>query len=384
MSNILVVNSGSSSIKFKLYKNLEEVAVGSFKRYDQDSCVLDFDGEKKDITAEEYDSAISKIAEILDKQIDSIGFRVVHGAEVFRDITEIKDDFLDKVESLKDLAPLHNPPAIHNIRESMKAFGDNVRKFAVFDTQFYVDIPEKSYLYGLPYELYTDHKIRKYGFHGISHEYLNEEVRRVFGAENVRKIITCHLGGGSSVTASYDGRALDTSMGFTPLDGLVMATRCGDLDPGIVKYLLDKGFDINDLYNTLNQKSGILGLSGESADMIKILDMYKKGKENGMRAFDKYIYSIQKFIGSYISVLGGVDCLVISGGIGSGSDIIRKHIVEKFDYYGMSINEEINNGRIDVDEFLDISGEDSKCKIVTLPTNEESIIAKKVSSQLDS
>jgi acetate kinase len=388
---ILVINPGSTSTKFAIFEgdNLELTHSGQF------DCIHDhttgeirytrkIDEEKAEISKDEFDNPVWKIKLTFPQiDFDKIGFRVVHGGEYFTNPAILNNESIQKIETLCELAPLHNPHSVAKIKEALEAYPDVV-KYAVFDTQFHATIPEKAYLYALPYEFYRNFKIRKYGFHGISHEYLYSQLKNtptisplIKWSERGLKVITCHLGGGASICAIKDGKSIDTSMGFTPSEGLVMATRTGDIDSGIRDYLQNKlEMDDEDMRNIYNYKSGLLGLSEETSNMLELIELYQKGNEGAVRALNVYIYKIQKYIGSYVATLGGLDVLIFSGGVGSGSDFIREKVCTGLEIFGIEIDKNKNNGQIDVPDYLEIGK--GQVKILAIKTNEELAIAQKI------
>lgn len=377
--NILVINPGSTTLKYKFFYNEDCVLDGIFQKYSEDNCK--WKDYKKNteisISSDDYENSFSIIKQILSQyELDAIGFRVVHGADLFIQPTLLNQEIIDEIEELNILAPLHNPPAIEKIRQSIEVFPD-IDKYAVFDTEFHATLPEKAYLYALPYEFYEKYGIRKYGFHGISHEYLTNEVLSILHNPKESNIITCHLGGGASISAIKDGKCIDTSMGFTPLEGLVMATRAGDVDDGVQNYIEEVlGYSEEEVNYIFNKKSGVLGVSGVSENMVKLIEMYKNGDDRAIRAIDLYIYRIQKYIGSYYSILGNLDALVFSGGVGSGSDFIRKKVCEGLSHFGIVVDDSINDGKINVEDVIEIGKGD--VRIFAIPTNEELMIARKI------
>lgn len=383
MKTILVINAGSTSVKYKFFSNEDVLLDGMFEkigedRYEHKDYLTDIRGEIKE---SEYLEALNIIKELLasnfqllPSDINAIGFRVVHGGENFVTPTLLTSEVLDEIEELSELAPLHNPPALEKIREANEVFLD-VPKYAVFDTEFHSTLPEKAYLYAIPYKFYRENKIRRYGFHGISHEYLSKEISSKFEIDN-SKLITCHLGGGASITAIKDGKSIDTSMGFTPLEGLVMATRAGDVDDGVQDFMETKlGYSEAEIYKIFNNESGLLGLSEETSDMRWLRDNYHTDVR-AKRAIDVYTYRIQKYIGSYIAALGGLDVLVFSAGVGAGSDVIRNMICDRLKNFGIEIDPNLNDGKVDVSENLEIGK--GKVKIFVIPTNEELMIVRKI------
>jgi acetate kinase len=307
-------------------------------------------------------------------EIDAVGHRVVHGGEDFMDSVLITDNVMRATIENIELAPLHNPPNIKGI-EAVKKLMPNTPQCAVFDTAFHSKMPPQAYLYGIPYELYKKYKIRRYGFHGTSHRFVSERAARLIGKPiEELKIITCHLGNGASVAAINKGISVDTSMGFTPLEGLLMGTRCGDMDPSIILHVMAKeGLTISEANTLLNKHSGILGLSGESSDMREIEEAVAAGNKRAIQAFDVYNYRIKKYIGAYIAALGGLDALVFTGGVGENSELTRKNVCSNMDFLGIILNEEVNKARPKGEVLL--STPESRVKVFKIPTNEELVIA---------
>lgn len=371
--NTLVINAGSVTIKYKVFDGSDEVLLtGKIDNLDgKYVSELSKAGSEYSwqITPLEFKHAASLIvAETKAYQIEQIAFRIVHGGEMFSKPTLLTDETIGKLEKLSSLAPLHNPVVISHIKD-FKALLPSVPLYGVFDTAYYSNLEPKAFMYGLPYEYYTHYQVRKYGFHGISHKYLVSELQKL--ESKAEKVITCHLGGGASITASLNGKSIDTSMGFTPLEGLIMATRAGDVDDGAIKFIQEKtAFSDQEMEDIENLKSGLLGISGYTADMRVLLSDAKAGNERAKLAIDMYVYRIQKYIGSFASSLNGVDALVISGGVGAGSDVIREAIVANLGYLNLSVATEVNNGKINVASNLKISSPGSK-PIWVIPTNEE-------------
>ena len=380
--NTLVINAGSTTLKFKLFDHEYNTLLGGLLENDQGEFVfkLDKDGErhKWEIGAEGFIKAPELVLkEIGNHAIDRIGFRIVHGGEKYTKPVQINDTVLEDLEKLNDLAPLHNPPALKRISE-FKALLPDTEIFGVFDTAFHTTMPDKAYIYAIPYEFYEKYGVRRFGFHGTSHKYVSEIFHEL--EPNARKVISCHLGGGASITAIRNGKSIDTSMGFTPLEGLIMATRPGDIDDGAIHYLMDKmHMSVKDMQKIENTYSGLLGISGETSDMRTLLELEEKGHKRATLAINMYIYRIQKYIGSYAAALGGIDGLIFTAGIGQGSDVIRARIVESLEYLGLKVNSDINNDKINVSENLKISTDDSHA-IWVIPTNEELQIAEEIRS----
>ncbi|MDP1853530.1 MAG: acetate kinase [Candidatus Omnitrophota bacterium] len=315
--NILVINSGSSSIKYKFFKMPEENLISKG--------VIEHIGEKGSSIKDHY-RGLKIILEGIN-HVDAVGHRVVHGGEKFRDPVLIDKSVIRKIRECSTLAPLHNPANLAGIL-SCKKLLPGIKQAAVFDTAFYQTIPDYAYIYGLPYDYYRKFGIRKYGFHGTSHEYVANEAAGILGKPlKALKVITCHLGNGCSVTAIDKGRPIDTSMGFTPLEGLVMGTRCGDIDPSLVTYLMrKKRFNISQIDGILNKESGLKGISGFSNDMRQLNKKLKEGNARARLAIDIFVYRVKKYIGAYTLVMDGCDALVFTGGIGENQKEVRKKI----------------------------------------------------------
>ncbi|HEC64819.1 MAG TPA: acetate/propionate family kinase [bacterium] len=383
---LLIINAGSQTTKFALFDaKLNFISNGKTfrkdKKYHFKLRIRNEEGREgtseKEITKKQFLNPTKLIRNNIEGKVDKIGFRIVHGGEEFREPTELTKEVVQKLEALNDLAPLHNPPALNRAKQFRKEF-INTPLFGIFDTAFHQTIPEKAFLYGLPYDFYKQHAVRRYGFHGTSVRYVLDELNHIDSGHS--KVIVCHLGGGSSITAIKDNKSVDTSMGFTPLEGLIMSTRSGDVDNAVIYYLVEKqGFSLEELQKIENKKSGVRGISGETADMRKLLELEKNDNKRAKLAIDMYVYRIQKMIGSYIAALNGIDALVFTAGIGEGSDIIRKRICEKLKYAGIEIDDGINGGRIDVSDNLKISTEKSKATWV-IPTNEELQIAREINT----
>jgi acetate kinase len=308
------------------------------------------------------------------EEIDAVGHRVVHGGEKFAGSVKITDEVVNAMKECTDLAPLHNPPNIIGI-EACKELLPNVPMVGTFDTAYHQTMPEVSYIYPLPYELYKELGIRRYGFHGTSHRYVAERAAALTGKDiKDLKIITCHLGNGASVTAIKGGKSVDTSMGLTPLEGLVMGTRCGDIDPAITTFLMNKkNMSAADLDSLMNKKSGVLGISGVSSDFRDIEEEAEKGNKRAQLALDKFDYTVKKYIGSYAAAMGGVDVVVFTAGLGENSKDNRKQICSGLEFLGITIDDEKNNTR--GKEAL-ISKDNGSVKVFVIPTNEELMIAR--------
>ncbi len=389
--NILVINSGSSSVKYKLFdaKDEKELARGVVERIGlkrSELIHITSDGKEIKISKEirDHESAIRLALSFLtDKEhgvirdiseIGAVGHRVVHGGEQFSDSTIVTDEVIKVIRSYFKLAPLHNPPNLLGIKVAQKLL-PRIKHIAVFDTAFHQTIPPSAYLYGIPYAFYEKDKIRRYGFHGTSHKYVTLRTAEILKASPAElKLITAHLGNGCSITAVKHGKSINTSMGFTPLEGLLMGTRSGDIDPAIVLYLLEEkrlsGKVIDDL---LNKKSGLLGVSGVSSDMRDIYEALTKGNEKAKLAFDIFVERIQKYIGSYIVAMDGADAIVFTAGIGENHAPTRSAVCEKLSFLGVAVDPKKNNSA--VKEKI-ITTDDSKIAVLVVPTNEELMITR--------
>lgn len=389
--NILVINCGSSSLKYQLIdmKTEEALATGLVERIGIEGSILTqkANGEKyivEEAMKDHQDAIKLVLAALVDKdhgviksmdEIEAVGHRVVHGGEKYAASVVIDEDVMKQLEECAKLAPLHNPPNIIGIN-ACKALMPNTPMVGVFDTAFHQTMPEKAYLYALPYELYKDHHIRKYGFHGTSHKYVSMKAAEAMGKDiKELKIINCHLGNGASVSAVKNGESVDTSMGFTPLQGLVMGTRTGDMDPAVVTYLIKElGYSASEVDDILNKKSGVLGVSGVSSDFRDVEDAAWNKKEHRSNiALDMFVYRVKQYIGSYAAIMGGVDAIVFTAGVGENSVEMRESILEGFDFLGVDFDKDKNKVR---GKLAEITKEGSKVKAFVIPTNEELMIAK--------
>jgi acetate kinase len=386
MQKILVLNSGSSSLKYQLFEvngdSYKVVAKGLAERIGIDGSKVSIkyaDGTKKEVETPlpTHNEALNEVFKLLLsgaikdlQEISAVGHRVVHGGEIFKHSVLIDDAVVQKIDELSALAPLHNPAAVLGIKAVQKAL-PKVAQTAVFDTAFHQTMPEEAFLYGLPMEQYTKHQIRRYGMHGTSHRYIAQEAAKLVGANS--KIVVCHLGNGASLSAIKNGQCIDTSMGFTPLAGIIMGTRTGDIDPYIPLHIMkEQGLSVDEVNTLLNKKSGMLGLTGFS-DMRDVEAAYNKGEKNAIIGMKAYVYNIVKFIGAYIAALGGIDAIFFTAGIGENSPIIRKLVLERLSYLGIKVDDEANARRGNIEE---ISTKDSKVKAFVVPTDEELMIAK--------
>ena len=307
-------------------------------------------------------------------EINAVGHRVVHGGEKFNKSVLITDQVIEKIVECIDIAPLHNPPNLKGIR-AVSELMPNAPQIAVFDTAFHQTMPDYAYMYGIPYQLYKKYGIRRYGFHGTSHRYVSKRVCDFLGiSQEGQRIITCHIGNGGSVAAIKDGKSMDTSMGFTPVEGLLMGTRAGDIDAGVVSYIMDKEMiGTSSISTLLNKHSGVLGVSGISSDMRELEAAYEAGNERAILAEEMCFYRIKKYIGAYAAALGGVDIIVFTGGVGENQASCRSGACRGLEFMGISLNEELNN-KVRGEEVI-ISKPDSKVKVLIIPTDEEFMIA---------
>lgn len=388
---ILVVNCGSSSVKYQfidmngekvLCKGLaERIGIEGGRlvhRVNNDKHVIernmkDHEEALKLVLDVLVDPEIGVIKDL--SEIDAVGHRVVHGAERFASSVLIDEEVMKALEENVHLAPLHNPPNILGIKAIQKLL-PKVPNVGVFDTAFHQSMPKKAYLYALPYELYETHRIRRYGFHGTSHRYVSRRAAEILGRDYYDfKVITCHLGNGASIAAVRHGKSVDTSMGFTPLEGLVMGTRCGDIDPAIVIYLQQNlGMSVEKVYDLLNKKSGMLGLTNNlSSDMRDIEDAAHTGNEIAQLALDIYVYRIAKYIGAYAAAMNGVDAIVFTAGVGENSPYVREKVCEYLGFLGVKIDRQLNDVK-GLERI--ISTPDSKVAVLVVPTNEELVIAR--------
>jgi acetate kinase len=386
---VLVINTGSSSIKYQLYEMPESKALakGVVERIAEEASKLThyYAGktcavETKVQTHEEgmeliLNTLVSKDVGVIQgiSAIGAVGHRVVHGGEEFTGSVAIDDDVIASIEKFTGLAPLHNPHNLTGIKASQAKL-PKIKQVACFDTAFHTTIPEVAYMYGLPYGLYEECRIRRYGFHGTSHRYVARRAAVLMGRDKYDiNAITCHLGNGCSITAVRRGKSVDTSMGFTPLEGVVMGTRSGDFDPAILFYLTDKGYDVKSLNTLCNNKSGLLGISGISNDMRNLEELARKGNARAKLAIDIFCYRIKKYIGAYIAVLDTTDAVVFTGGIGENSVSVREQICADLAQTGIELDSAANEAALAKE--ADISTAESKVRIFVIPTDEEAAIA---------
>ncbi|SDK33458.1 acetate/propionate family kinase [Halanaerobium congolense] len=388
---ILVINSGSSSLKYQLFNMETEIvlAKGLIQRIGITDSYLEYENGSGDEIVIEKDIPNHKVGiELLIEtllsedhgvlkdmdEVEAIGHRIVHGGEAFAHSTIIDEETIEKVESVSDLAPLHNPPNIMGVKVCKELMPDKPQ-VGVFDTAFHQSMPEKAYIYALPYEYYEEYGVRRYGFHGTSHGYVAKRAAEMMDQDlSELKIITCHLGNGASVAAVKNGKSVDTSMGLTPLEGLVMGTRCGDIDPAIIPFIMAKeNISASEMDDILNKKSGLLGVSGVSSDSRDVEDAAAAGNHQAEIAIKLFNYRVKKYIGAYSAAMGGVDAIVFTAGIGENSIDTRAEILEGLEYLGIELDQEANDCR---GKEVFISTADSKVKAMVVPTNEELVIAK--------
>ncbi|MCA1032353.1 acetate kinase [Bacillus timonensis] len=390
MSTIIAINAGSSSLKFQLFEMPSEKVItkGLVERIGLDNSIFNIsvnDQKQKEILdIPDHSVAVKILLEKLTSlgiiqsldEIDGIGHRVVHGGETFSDSVLITDEVLNQIESLSELAPLHNPANITGIK-AFKEVLPNVPAVAVFDTAFHQTMPEQSFLYSLPYDYYKEYGIRKYGFHGTSHKYVSQRAAELLGRpiEQLR-LISCHLGNGASIAAIEGGKSIDTSMGFTPLAGVAMGTRSGNIDPALIPYIMEKtGKTADEVLDVLNKKSGILGVSGFSSDLRDIECAAEEGNERAELALEVFASRIHKYIGSYAARMYGVDAIIFTAGIGENSDVIRARVLRGLEFMGVYWDPALNKVR-GKETFLNYPH--SPVKVIVIPTNEEVMIARDV------
>ena len=389
---VLVINAGSSSLKYQLLdmKNEKLIAKGNCEKIGLSGSFVSLkaNGQEKIVNGKlnNHEEAMEVVLKLLtDKEnnvisslseIEAVGHRVLHGGEIYTDSVVVTEKVMEDLEKLRPLGPLHMPANISGIKACQEVM-PNVPQVAVFDTAFHSKMPAKAYMYGVKFEDYQELGIRKYGFHGTSHRFILEETAKLLGKKKEEvKVISVHVGNGSSVSAIKDGKSMDTSMGFTPLEGLVMGTRSGDIDASVVEYLCDKkGWTVQKAVNYLNKEGGVLGVSGVSSDMREINAAIESGNERARLALDMLCYRVKKYVGSYLAVLNGADAIVFTGGIGENQEDMREFVLSDMAYAGIKFDKEKNNNlpRGTVEE---ISLPTSKVKVFRLPTNEELMIAR--------
>ncbi len=388
---ILVLNCGSSSVKYKLIdsESKKVLAEGGVEKIGLPDSFLKFkrpDGSKETICVEMKDAkdAVKNVLKVLTDEkegviksfdeIDAVGHRVVHGMDKFSKSVLITDEVKEKIRECYVVAPLHNPANMTGI-DAVTDLMPSVPQVAVFDTAFHQTMPAKAYMYALPYEAYEKYGVRRYGFHGTSHRYVSKRACEFLGLPyDKQRIITCHVGNGGSITAIANGVSVDTSMGLTPTEGLMMGTRSGDVDPGALIYLMERlNLDAKGVSKLVNKESGVQGITGISSDMRDVEDALKKGDKRAELALDMYNYRIIKYIGAYAAVLGGLDVLVFTGGVGENQLSTRENVCKQLAYLGITFDAEANKSR---GKEVEISGKDSKVRVVVIPTDEEMMIAE--------
>ena len=388
---VLVLNGGSSSIKYKLFemKSKEPIAQGVVEKIGMKGSFLKFtlpDGRKVMLEGEilEHRAGIEYVLGVLLSEkygciksldeIEAVGHRVVHGGETFNESVLITDEVIAKLNECIELAPLHNPPNLKGIYAIQELMPDTPQ-VSVFDTAFHQTMPDYAFMYGIPYSLYEKYSIRRYGFHGTSHRYVSARACEFLGVPyKEQRIITAHIGNGGSIAAIKNGKSIDTSMGMTPVEGLIMGTRSGDVDPGVISYIMEKEhMGTKGISTLLNKFSGVLGISGISSDMRELESAIKEGNKRAILAMETYNYRIKKYIGSYAAVLGGVDILVFTGGVGENQAVTRRDVCRGMEYMGIELDEELNDS-VRAKEVV-ISKPTSKVKVLIIPTDEELSIA---------
>lgn len=388
---ILVINAGSSSLKYQLIdmETEQAIAKGGCERIGLEKAFISFKKDGKDVVIHkdlpDHKAAIKLVLDILVdkeygaiksmKEIDAVGHRMLHSGGDYDCSMPATDEVLKVCLSNADLAPLHQKANLMGVYSCREVMGD-IPMAVTFDTAFHATMPDYAYTFGLPYEYLTQYKVRRYGAHGTSHRFVSEEAAKYLNADrNNFKVITCHLGNGSSISAVKNGKCVDTSMSFTPLGGVPMGTRTGDLDPAILEYLSDKtGKDIHELLYICNKKSGVMGVSGVSSDFRDLAKAAKEGNERAKLALDIFSYSCKKYIGAYAAAMGGVDCVVFTAGIGEHDDPVRRDIVSGLEFLGIKIDKEKNEHP--AKGIADITAEGGKVKVLIIPTNEELVIAR--------
>lgn len=383
---IISINAGSSSLKFSLFNMDDEsvIASGVFERIGMDGSqyTIKNNGEKitEEVVLENHTAAAKMLLEkLVDlniisslSEIKGVGHRVLHGGERYHESVLINDDVIQSIKDLTPLGPLHHPGNLAGI-EAFMAELPEVPMVAVYDTAFHQTMPKENYVYAVPYKWYSEYAVRKYGFHGTSHKFIAETVRQILGRDNF-KLISCHIGNGGSICAIKDGKCIDTSMGFTPLAGIMMGTRSGDVDPSIIPYIMEKeGKNAGEVIDDLNKNSGVLGLSEYSNDMRDLVEKCEEGDERAIMTKNKYVRRIVDYIAQYYVQLGGADVIVLTAGVGENNIPIRREICEKLSCLGVNIDLDLNNVR---GETVKISTDDSKIAVYVIPTNEELMIAR--------
>lgn len=394
---ILVINAGSSSLKYQLLDMETEklIAKGVVEKIGLEGSMLTHKVNGQAYTYEQklnnHSESLELVLKVLQDpkigslksldEIEAVGHRVLHGGEIYSKAVFVDDEVMKNLKKLTPLGPLHMSANISGIEACMKVM-PKVPNVALFDTAFHATMPKKAYTYATPYEWYEKYGVRRYGFHGTSHEYIARTVEQIEGTDKLN-IISCHIGNGASLAAIKNGKCVDTSMGLTPLEGLIMGTRSGDLDPAILEYVMDKeGLDIKQMLNILNKKSGLLGISGVSSDIRDVQAEVKKGNERAKLAIDCFVYRIKKYIGSYAAALGGVDVIVFTAGTGENRDEIREEIMKDMEFMGVDFDVEANRN-FKRGEVCLISKPTSKVKVYVIPTDEELMIARQTNAVVE-
>lgn len=396
---ILVVNAGSSSLKYQLIDMDGEkvIAKGLCERIGIDGRIEHkVNGEKytKEIPMPDHTTAFKCVEKALTSgegkvidsmsEIDAVGHRIVQGGATFSKSVLVDDQVIADIDRLADLAPLHNKAHVQGINACIECLGKDVPEVVVFDTSFHQTMPERAYMFGVPYEYYEKYKIRRYGFHGTSHRYVSAKAIEELNLPAHSKIITCHLGNGSSLAAVVDGKCIDTTMGLTPLDGFIMGSRSGSLDPSVVTYIMKKeGLDADELSALFNKKSGVLGISGVSSDNRDVEKAAGEGNERAKLALEMQRYQITKFVGGFVAAMNGVDAVIFTGGLGENSAELRKYVCEHLEYLGLRLDNEKNQAAIHGGKGI-ISAEDSKVIVDVIPTDEEMVIARDTKAIVES
>jgi acetate kinase len=387
---ILVLNCGSSSIKYELRdtRKGETIARGMIAKIGESNSTIEYEAgpikTKKEATVPNHSQGLALVIQsLLDEkngvikdpsEISAVGHRVVHGGSLFTEPALITDEVIRMIKECIPLAPLHNPPNFAGITEAKKLL-PNVPHVAVFDTAFHQTMPEEAYMYAVPLEFYEQYGVRKYGFHGTSCRYVSKRAAEILGETSDQlKMVVCHLGNGVTLNAVRGGRSVDTSMGLTPLEGLIMGTRCGDIDPGVIFYLHRRaGLSVDQLDDVLNKKSGLLGISGVSNDMREVMEGAERGNERCKLALEMYAYRVRKYVGAYAAAMGGIDVLIFTAGIGENSPVMRSMICRNLDFLGIKLDEKVNSEAIGKEKA--ISSPESQVRVLVIPTDEERVIA---------
>lgn len=393
MNLVLVVNAGSSSLKYQLLDmddesviakgNCDRIGIGGHVSHKIPATGYDYEA---DCDFPTHTEAFEKLVEVLTtgdgkvidsmSEISAVGHRIVQGAEIFDKACMVTDEVIDQIDGLSELAPVHNHPHALALRACTKVLPKGTPQVVVFDTAFHQTMPPKAYLFGLPYEDYKEYHVRRYGFHGTSHRFVSHSLADAMGKDiKDLKIVSCHLGNGSSITAVNGGKSVDTSMGFTPLDGIIMGTRCGAVDPSAVTFVMAKhGFDAHQMSEYMNKKSGFLGLSGVSSDNRDICATAEQGNERAKLTTDILQYQIKRYIGAYAAIMNGIDAVLFTGGIGENSWEVREAVCADMSYFGIEIDRELN--KTVKGKLMKISTPSSKVEVWVVPTNEELLIAR--------